>query len=62
MKKWLFCRLLLVLSPQPAGNQNQTLNQKQVILQLIIEDEVVGQVFLLLKIRIYSFDLLCELC
>jgi hypothetical protein len=41
---------LLVLSPQPAGNQNQALNQKQLFLQLTIEDEVAGLAFLLLNI------------
>jgi hypothetical protein len=38
------------VTPQPAGNPNQTLNQKQLFLQKVIEDEVAGLVFLLLKI------------
>jgi hypothetical protein len=41
---------LLVQSSQPTSNPNQTLNQKQAILQILI-DEVAGRAFLLLNIR-----------
>jgi hypothetical protein len=40
--------LQLVLSPQPASNRNQQLNQNQLFLQKVMEDEVVGLAFLLL--------------
>jgi hypothetical protein len=42
-----------VQAPQPASNPNPTLNQKQLFLHKVLEDEVVGQAFLLLKIRNY---------
>jgi hypothetical protein len=48
IRKWLFCLLLVVLSPQPTLNPNPTLNQKQLILQKVIEDDVAGQHSLLL--------------
>jgi hypothetical protein len=41
---------LLVLSPQPACNQNQLLNKKQLLLQKLFIDEVAGLASLLLKI------------
>jgi hypothetical protein len=50
IKKWLFCLLLLVVTPQPAGNLNRTQNQKQAFLQKVWEDEVVGLGSLLLLI------------
>jgi hypothetical protein len=41
---------LLVQSPQPIFNPNRTLNQKQFILQRLLEVEVAGLCFLLLLI------------
>jgi hypothetical protein len=41
---------LLVLSPQPACNPNQLLNQKPLFLQKVMEDEVAGLASLLLNI------------
>jgi hypothetical protein len=41
---------LLVLSPQPACNQNLLLNKKQLLLQKLFIDEVAGLASLLLKI------------
>jgi hypothetical protein len=41
---------LLVLTPQPACNQNLLLNQKPLFLQKVIEDEVAGLASLLLNI------------
>jgi hypothetical protein len=40
----------LVKTPQPTCNPTQALNQKQLFLHKVIEDEVVGQAFLLLNI------------
>jgi hypothetical protein len=40
--------LLLEKSPQPTSNPNQTQNKKQAILQIVLEEEVVGLVSLLL--------------
>jgi hypothetical protein len=42
--------MLLVVTPQPALNPNQTQNQKRLFLQKVFIDEVVGVVFLLLNI------------
>jgi hypothetical protein len=42
--------MLLVVTPQPAGNPNKTQNQKQAILHKVMEDEVVGVASLLLLI------------
>jgi hypothetical protein len=50
MRSWLFCLLLLVLSPQPVRNLNPTLKLNQLFLQKVTEDEVAGQAFLLLII------------
>jgi hypothetical protein len=41
---------LLVLSPQPASNPDQTLNQKRLFLQKVFIDEVAGLDSLLLNI------------
>jgi hypothetical protein len=41
---------MLVESPQPAGNPNQLLKQKQLFLQKVMEDEVAGRHSLLLLI------------
>jgi hypothetical protein len=40
----------VVQSPQPTSNPNQTQNQKQLFLQTLLEDEVVGLTSLLLLI------------
>jgi len=49
-KNRLFNQRLLVEAPQPASNHKQTLNQKRLFLQSLLEDEVAGIVFLLLII------------
>jgi hypothetical protein len=45
-----FPTVLLVQSPQPTSNPNQTQNQKQAFLHKVLEDEVVGLASLLLLI------------
>jgi hypothetical protein len=42
--------VLVVLSPQPDCNPNQTLTQKRLVLRKTLEEEVVGLAFLLLLI------------
>jgi hypothetical protein len=37
-----------VQSPQPTSNPKQMLNQKQLLLQKVMEEEVVGRISLLL--------------
>jgi hypothetical protein len=48
INKGLFCLLLLVLVPQPTRNPNQQLNQKQLIQQKVLEDDVAAPCSLLL--------------
>jgi hypothetical protein len=49
-KNGLFNEMSLVVSPQPTCNPNQLQNQKQLFLQLALEEEVAGLCFLLLLI------------
>jgi hypothetical protein len=51
---------LLVQSPQPTSNPNQTHNQKQPFLQRLLDDEVVGLASLLLLILKIKYDLLLK--
>jgi len=51
INKGLFCLLLLVLVPQPTRNPNQQLNQKQLIQQKVLEDDVAAPCSLLLLIQ-----------
>jgi hypothetical protein len=51
---------LLVHRPQPACNPNKLLKQKQLFLQRLLEDEVVGLASLLLLILKIKYDLLLK--
>jgi hypothetical protein len=50
MRKSRFLSVLVVVTPQPTINANQTLNKKRLFLQKVLEDEVAGMHSLLLLI------------
>jgi len=52
--------MLLVLSPQPTSNPNQTQKQNQLFLQKLFIDDVAGQHTLLLLIFKKKIDLLLK--